>query len=148
MRDSHPQICGKLGCRMVQPVIAIVFCGCYVRLAIGRWPRVYRDSPDVLLVDAAAVVTMLAAISWPATACLALLLPIVRVAFRAPVLSAQQFLDKPDPFVATLERELGSSSKVWVPVRLVSHHMRLLGVLDRPGGTDRLVLVDNDDEKS
>jgi len=58
-----------------------------------------------------------------------------------------RFLDKPDPFVTIIERELGTSSDVWVPVRLVSHHMRLLGVLDRQGDTDRLVLVDYDDEK-
>ena len=58
-----------------------------------------------------------------------------------------RFLDKPDATVADIERELGTSIADWVPVRLVSHHMRLLGVLVRKPGSDRLVLIDYDDEK-
>jgi hypothetical protein len=58
-----------------------------------------------------------------------------------------RFLDKPDPAIAAIERELECPSAEWLPVRLVSHHMRLLGVLARKGGSDHLVLVDYDDEK-
>ena len=58
-----------------------------------------------------------------------------------------RFLDKPDPSIGAIERELGSPSSEGVPVRLVSHHMRLLGVLARKSGSDHLVLVDYDDEK-
>ena len=45
----------------------------------------------------------------------------------------------------TLESFLGPSED-WTPVRLVSHHMRLLGVLSESEKT-RLVLVDFDNEK-
>ena len=58
-----------------------------------------------------------------------------------------QFLDRPDPLVAWLENELGSSVDRWTPVRLVSHHMRLLGVLIPQHMHSVLVLVDFDNEK-
>ena len=59
-----------------------------------------------------------------------------------------QFLDKPDPLVSTIATMLGSTPDVWVPVRVVSHHMRLLGVLDRRTTESVLVLIDYDNEKS
>ena len=59
-----------------------------------------------------------------------------------------QFLDKPDPLVYTIATMLGSTPDVWVPVRIVSHHMRLLGVLDRRATESVLVLIDCDNEKS
>ena len=59
-----------------------------------------------------------------------------------------QFIDKPDPLVPVLSDALGSAAEDWVPVRLVSHHMRLLGVLSLAGDVAHLVLVDYDDDKS
>lgn len=58
-----------------------------------------------------------------------------------------QFLDKPDPLVATIARALGSTPDTWIPVRVVSHHMRLLGILDRGREKSVLVLVDCDSDK-
>ena len=57
-----------------------------------------------------------------------------------------EFIDKPDGLVKPLEGLLGTSKDSWIPVRLVSHHMRLLGVLSF-GDPGQLVLVDYDDEK-
>jgi len=54
-----------------------------------------------------------------------------------------QFIDKPDPLVAELESYFSSHSSEWVPVRLVSHHLRLLGLFY----SQQLVLVDYDSEK-
>lgn len=55
-----------------------------------------------------------------------------------------RFLDKPgsgaDELAAALDVPLGEL----LPVRLVSHHMRLLGVLARREDADWLVLVDCD----
>jgi len=59
-----------------------------------------------------------------------------------------RFLDRPSPLLAVLEQAIGSKSDTWIPVRLVSHHMRLLGVLDAATEPPRLVLVDYDDEES
>jgi hypothetical protein len=57
-----------------------------------------------------------------------------------------RFLDKPDPLVALLMSRLKVRLDDLIPVRVVSHHMRLLGVLvERPEAT--LVLVDYDDTK-
>jgi hypothetical protein len=58
-----------------------------------------------------------------------------------------KFLDKPDDLVAELADALESPSDRWIPVRLVSHHMRLLGVVSLAGGVARLALVDYDNEK-
>jgi len=58
-----------------------------------------------------------------------------------------QFIDKPDPLVPLISSVLGCSSTDWIPVRLVSHHMRLLGVISVSGGITRLVLVDYDNNK-
>ena len=63
-------------------VLAITLSGLYVRLAFGRWPRVYRDSPEIPLVSVAAVVSMIAALSSPAMVIVAVLMPIVRMGFR------------------------------------------------------------------
>lgn len=57
-----------------------------------------------------------------------------------------QFIDKPDGLVTLLEDLLGTDRDAWIPVRLVSHHMRLLGVLS-VGDPGQLVLVDYDDHK-
>lgn len=56
-----------------------------------------------------------------------------------------RFLDKPDPFVAVLASRLATSAEDLVPVRVVSHHMRLLGVLVEQEDASQLVLVDYDD---
>ena len=58
-----------------------------------------------------------------------------------------KFLDKPDPLVAELEQILGESADKWVAARLVSHHMRLLGVISVSAGVPHMVLVDYDNEK-
>ena len=58
-----------------------------------------------------------------------------------------RFLDKRNSGAAEIADALGSPVDSLVPVRLVSHHMRLLGVLHRTGQDDTLVLVDYDDTK-
>jgi hypothetical protein len=58
-----------------------------------------------------------------------------------------QFLDKPDPLVEVLVGYLGKPSTEWFTVRLVSHHLRLLGVLAASSSGAHLVLVDYDDDK-
>ena len=74
-------------------VLAITLSELYVRLTFGRWPRVYRDSPDFPLTDEAAVLAMIAAFSWPAMVAVTLLLPIVRLGLRArPVFNRWTFL--------------------------------------------------------
>lgn len=55
-----------------------------------------------------------------------------------------QFLDKPGGGADEIAAALGVPVGELIPVRLVSHHLRLLGVLARAGPTDRLVLVDCD----
>lgn len=57
-----------------------------------------------------------------------------------------RYLDKPDSGAETVASELGCALSDLVAVRLVSHHMRLLGVLARSPRTadDTLVLVDVD----
>ncbi len=54
----------------------------------------------------------------------------------------QRFLDKPEG--QTLLAELKAPKAELLPVRLVSHHLRLLGILRRLPGDDLLVLVDCD----
>jgi hypothetical protein len=56
-----------------------------------------------------------------------------------------RFLDKPDPLVAVIRARLSASAGELVPVRVVSHHMRLLGVLVERAGGGQLTLVDYDD---
>ena len=55
-----------------------------------------------------------------------------------------RFLDKPDAGAATIAAALGVTKTELLPVRLVSHHLRLLGVLVRRDDADWLVLVDCD----
>jgi hypothetical protein len=55
-----------------------------------------------------------------------------------------QFLDNPGSGAGELAAALGSPLAALLPVRLVSHHMRLLGVLARKDDADWLVLVDCD----
>ena len=55
-----------------------------------------------------------------------------------------RFLDKPDPLVAQLEERFGVPSTDWLPVRVVSHHLRLLGIFIRRASEESLVLVDYD----
>ena len=56
-----------------------------------------------------------------------------------------RFLDKPDPLVAVLASRLATRAEDLVPVRVVSHHMRLLGILVERVDASQLVLVDYDD---
>ena len=58
-----------------------------------------------------------------------------------------RYLDKSDSGAADLAKELGVMLENIFPVRLVSHHMRLLGVLSRRSGGDWLVLVDYEDTR-
>ena len=54
------------------------------------------------------------------------------------------FLDRPDCGADALAASLGAETDSLLPVRLVSHHMRLLGVLHREDDADHLALVDLD----
>ena len=58
-----------------------------------------------------------------------------------------RFLDKPGSEAAAIAESLGVALTDLLPVRLVSHHMRLLGVLARKDEGDWLVLVDCDRSK-
>ena len=55
-----------------------------------------------------------------------------------------RFLDNPGSGAEELAAALGVGLADLLPVRLVSHHLRLLGVLTRGKGGDWLVLVDCD----
>jgi hypothetical protein len=55
-----------------------------------------------------------------------------------------RFLDNPDSGAGELAATLGVPLVELLPVRLVSHHMRLLGILARGETADWLVLVDCD----
>jgi hypothetical protein len=55
-----------------------------------------------------------------------------------------RFLDKPGSGAEELAAAVGVSLAELLPVRLVSHHLRLLGVLARKNEGDWLVLVDCD----
>jgi hypothetical protein len=54
------------------------------------------------------------------------------------------FLDKPGSGAEAIAVSLGTTLSQLLPVRLVSHHLRLLGVLCHGEDTDWLVLVDCD----
>lgn len=56
-----------------------------------------------------------------------------------------RFLDRPDPLVAVLAEWLSVRADALVPVRVVSHHLRLLGVLAQRADGQGLALVDYDD---
>jgi hypothetical protein len=58
-----------------------------------------------------------------------------------------RFLDRPDSGATELAAAIGCDLQALLPVRLVSHHMRLLGLLLRGDEQDLLVLVDYDDTK-
>lgn len=58
-----------------------------------------------------------------------------------------RYLDRPDNGAAELAEALGTDVGSLIAVRLVSHHLRLLGVLVRRPAEDVLVLVDYDDDK-
>ncbi len=57
------------------------------------------------------------------------------------------YLDNPRSGVAEVARTIGVEVADLVAVRVVSHHMRLLGVLGHLADADWLVLVDFDDTK-
>ena len=59
-----------------------------------------------------------------------------------------RFLDKPDPLVAVLVERFGVPAGQLIPVRVVSHHLRLLGVLIKREIGANLALVDYDDTKN
>jgi len=54
------------------------------------------------------------------------------------------FLDQPNSGVMDIATALGVEPSVFLPVRLVSHNLRLLGVLSRAEKEDWLILVDCD----
>ncbi len=58
-----------------------------------------------------------------------------------------QYLDKPNSGALEVARAFDTTIDKLYPVRIVSHHMRLLGVMYRVEHEDRLVLVDYDDTK-
>jgi hypothetical protein len=55
-----------------------------------------------------------------------------------------RYLDRPDSGAEAVAEALGAPVGELLPVRLVSHHLRLLGVLARKEDGDWLVLVDCD----
>lgn len=59
----------------------------------------------------------------------------------------EQYLDKPDSGCQTVAARLGLPVGQLTAVRLVSHHLRLLGVLGQVNDDYWLVLVDYDDTK-
>lgn len=59
-----------------------------------------------------------------------------------------QYLDKPESGIEDILFQLEITQNDFKPVRLVSHHMRLLGVLWQDEHEDWLILVDYDDTKN
>lgn len=57
------------------------------------------------------------------------------------------FIDKPGSGAECIAKALETNLSDLLPVRLVSHHMRLLGLLKKNENEDILVLVDYDDTK-
>lgn len=55
-----------------------------------------------------------------------------------------RFLDRDDGQAEAIAKSLNTEVSSLLPVRLVSHHLRLLGVLHRRAADDILVLVDQD----
>lgn len=58
-----------------------------------------------------------------------------------------RYIDKPHSGVNEVAKSLGVKADSLIGVRVVSHHMRLLGVLSRGENKDWLVLVDFDNTK-
>jgi hypothetical protein len=56
-----------------------------------------------------------------------------------------RYLDKPGSGAEEVARLLSTTTDALYAVRVVSHHMRLLGVMHRSAQTDAVVLVDYDD---
>ena len=56
-----------------------------------------------------------------------------------------RFRDKPDPLVVVLATRLAARAEEFVPGRVVSHAMRLLGILVQREDVTNLALVDYDD---
>ena len=59
-----------------------------------------------------------------------------------------RFLDNPSSEAKSIAEFLGTGLDELIPVRLVSHHMRLLGVLFRDQDGDKLILVDYDNSEN
>ncbi len=55
-----------------------------------------------------------------------------------------QFIDKPGSGIDEIAEALGVAKEELIPVRVVSHHMRLLGVMHQRKGVDIIALVDFD----
>jgi hypothetical protein len=58
-----------------------------------------------------------------------------------------KFLDKPDSGVDEIASALRYEKEKFLAARLVSHHLRLLGVIARKKEADWLILIDFDDTK-
>ena len=58
-----------------------------------------------------------------------------------------RFIDKPDDLAIEIADRLDLDLEELVAVRLVSHHLRLLGILCRREGGDQLIIVDHDAAK-
>jgi hypothetical protein len=58
-----------------------------------------------------------------------------------------RFLDKADSGAQEIADAVEAPLDAFLPVRVVSHHLRLLGILHRGDAADTLVLVDYDDTK-
>ncbi|MCH2044475.1 MAG: hypothetical protein MK212_10200 [Saprospiraceae bacterium] len=58
-----------------------------------------------------------------------------------------QFMDKPSSSFAQIVKELNLSTDKVKAVRIVSHHMRLLGIYQRIENVDTIILVDFDNTK-
>ena len=58
-----------------------------------------------------------------------------------------RIIDKPGIGAEDITKALMTNLEDLLPVRLVSHHMRLLGLLKKNNQADVLVLVDYDDTK-
>ena len=58
-----------------------------------------------------------------------------------------RFLDKADSGAQEIADAAGAPLDAFLPVRVVSHYVRLLGILHRADDSDTLILVDYDDNK-
>ena len=58
-----------------------------------------------------------------------------------------QYLDKNSDEIESIARELNTRVDSFRAVRLVSHHLRLLGLLHQNNSGDWIILVDYDDTK-
>ena len=55
-----------------------------------------------------------------------------------------RYIDKPDSGFAELAQAMQKTPQELLPVRLVSHHLRLLGLLAQEENEDHLAVVDCD----